>query len=284
VATPLIRDVRREAVERLRAGSDTPALDADLLLCAVMGIERAFLLAHLDDALSDAAAAIFAGWLARAEAGEPLAYILGVRGFYDRDFIVTPDVLIPRPETELLLEQALQWAAAHPVRLVADIGTGSGALAVTFAAHVPTAQVVAVDVSPAALAVAQANAQRHGVAERLTFLHGDLLEPVIERGLAPDLIMANLPYIPTGDLPGLAVTQHEPVLALDGGPDGLDLVRRLLAQAAVCCPAGTLLLLEIGSGQGGAALAAVHDVWPAAQAAVLHDYAGHERIVRVIVG
>lgn len=280
---PLLRDVRREAVERLRAISDTPALDADLLLCAALGVERAVLLAHLDDPIPEQSASRFVVWLGRAASGEPIAYILGVRSFYDRDFAVTPDVLIPRPETELLLEQALDWAAAHPVRLAADIGTGSGALAVTFAAHVPAAQVIAVDLSPAALAVAQGNAERHGVSERITFLQGDLMEPLLERNLAPDLLMANLPYIPSGELPGLAVTRHEPVLALDGGPDGLDLVRRLLAQAAVCCPPGALLLLEIGAGQGAAALAAVRECLPAAHAQVLRDYAGHERIVRVEV-
>lgn len=283
MSRPLLRDARREAVERLRAVSETPALDADLLLCAALGVERAFLLAHLDDPLAEAAAAQFEAWLARAAVGEPVAYILGVRGFYDREFIVTPDVLIPRPETELLLEQALAWAEDHPVRLAADIGTGSGALAVTFAAHVPSAQVVAVDISPAALAVAQANTARHGVSERITFLHGDLLAPLLERGLPPNLIMANLPYIPSSDLPALAVTGHEPSLALDGGPDGLDLVRRLLAQAVDLCQPGALLLLEIGAGQGEAALAAVRAIWPAAEAAVLLDYAGHDRIVRVVV-
>ena len=283
MSQPLLRDARRESVERLRAVSETPALDADLLLCAALGVERAWLLAHLDDPLAEAAAAQFAGWLARAAAGEPIAYILGVRGFYDREFTVTPAVLIPRPETELLLEQALAWAKTHPLRLAADIGTGSGALAVTFAAHVPSAQVVAVDISPAALGVARANAERHGIGDRVLFLHGDLLAPLIERGLRPDLVMANLPYIPSGDLPALAVTKHEPVLALDGGADGLGLVRRLLAQSAEICAPGALLLLEIGAGQGEAALAAVRAIWPAAEAAVLPDYAGHDRIVRVVV-
>lgn len=276
-----LRDVRRESVERLRTASETPALDVDLLLCAALGVERAFLLAHLDDVLPNETAERFAGWLDRGASGEPIAYILGVRGFYDREFFVTPDVLIPRPETELLLEQALAWAGTHPVSLAADIGTGSGALAVTFAAHFPAAQVVAVDISPAALAVARLNAERQGMADRLTFLQGDLLGPLIERGRPVDLVMANLPYIPTGDLPELEVTKHEPLLALDGGPDGLDLVRVLLAQAAELVRPGALLLLEIGAGQGEAALAAVHLVFPAASATILPDYAGHDRIVRV---
>lgn len=280
---PRLRDARRAAVERLRPHSDTPALDADLLLCAALGVERAFLLAHLDEPLSAEAAARFAAWLDHAAAGQPIAYLLGSRGFYGRDFLVTPDVLIPRPETELLLEQALEWAKTHPVQWAADIGTGSGALAVSFAAHTPSAQVAAVDISPAALNVARANAERHGVLERVTFFQGDLLAPLIERGISPDLLMANLPYIPSGDLPALAVTKHEPILALDGGADGLDLVRRLLAQAAEIGQPGALVLLEIGAGQGAAALAAVRAALPSATADVRPDYAGHDRIVRVVM-
>lgn len=278
-----LRDVRQAAIERLRAVSDSPALDADVLLCAALGIERAALLAHLDDDTPALVRAQFEAWAARAADGEPIAYILGKRGFYDLDFAVTPDVLIPRPETELLLEQALEWAASQSVRLAVDVGTGSGALAVTFAAHASRPQIIAIDVSAEALAVARANAERHGVAERITFLHGDLLAPLIERDMHPDLIMANLPYIPASDLPALAVTRYEPHLALDGGPDGLDLVRRLLADARNVCAAGTLLLLEIGAGQGEAALAAAHELLAPAEATVLRDYAGHERIVRLLL-
>ena len=282
--TRRLQDVRREGVERLRPASETAALDTDLLLGAALGVERAYILGHLDQPIPDTAMTVFEGWLARAAAGEPIAYILGTRGFYDREFTVTPDVLIPRPETELLLEQALAWAATHPIVRAADIGTGSGALAVTFAAHCPNVQVAAVDLSPAALAVAQGNAARHGVSERIMFLQGDLLDPLIALGWTPELVMANLPYIPSGDLPGLAVTKHEPHLALDGGPDGLDLVRRLLAQAVLLCRPGALLLLEIGAGQGNAALEAVAHALPGSSTRVLPDYAGHDRIVRVGVG
>lgn len=282
--SPSLRETRQAAIARLRAVSETPALDADLLLCEALGIGRAALLAHLDDVISGAGAAQFEAWLARAAAGEPIAYILGKRGFFDRDFAVTPAVLIPRPETELLLEQALAWAKTHIVRLAVDIGTGSGALAVTFAAHAPETAVIAADISPEALAVARANARQHGVSERITFLQGDLLEPLIARGLRPGLIMANLPYIPEGELPALAVTRFEPRLALAGGPDGLDLVRRLLEQAAALCAPDALLLLEIGAGQGEAALAAARERLPLREAAVLRDYAGHDRIVRLITG
>jgi release factor glutamine methyltransferase len=279
-----LREVRQAAIGRLRAVSDTPALDADLLLCEALGIERAALLAHLDDAMPELGRARFEAWLARAADGEPIAYLLGVRGFYDREFAVTPAVLIPRPETELLLEQALAWAETRPVRLAADIGTGSGALAVTFAAHAPETAVVAVDLSAEALAVARGNAERHSVAARVTFVQGDLLEPLIARGLRPDLVMANLPYIPAADLPSLAVTRYEPRLALDGGPDGLDLIRRLLEQAATACVPGALLMLEIGAGQGEAVLAAARHRLPVREATVLRDHAGHDRVVRIEIG
>lgn len=278
-----LRDVRRAAVERLSVISDTAALDADLLLGAALGAERAWLLAHLDDAMPEAAGPQFAAWLDRAAAGEPIAYLLGTRGFYDREFTVTPAVLIPRPETELLVEEALAWAKDHPVRWAADIGTGSGALAVTFAAHHPDARVMAVDASPEALAVAEGNAARHGVGERVTFAQGNLLQPLIDRGIQPELIMANLPYIPSGELPALAVTRWEPRLALDGGPDGLELVRRLLHEAQQVCAPGALLLLEIGAGQGEAALATARELLDPAEAVVLPDYAGHDRIVRIVL-
>src|SRR5690606_6940580 len=137
---------------------------------------------------------------------------------------------------------------------VVDVGTGSGALAVTFAAHVPDAQVYAIDISPGALDVARRNAIEHGVAERITFLQGDLVTPLIERGIQVDLVMANLPYIAAGELPELAVSRYEPLLALDGGADGLDLIRRLVAQLPLVCRPRALALLEIGADQGEAVL------------------------------
>ncbi len=261
---------------------DSASLDAQTLLGAVLGVERAYLLAHGEQMLNSAQTAQFAAYSARRAAGEPIAYILGRRVWYDREFSVSPAVLIPRPETELLLEQALAYADSLPATAplhVVDVGTGSGALAVTFAALRPRAVVYATDISPAALALARGNAAAHGA--QVMFLHGDLLAPLLARGLHVALIMANLPYIPAAEVDQLAVAQHEPRLALDGGADGLTLVRRLLAQVPGVLPAGGGLLLEIGAGQGAAALAAVRAVLPAADAVVLPDYAGHDRIVRV---
>lgn len=255
------------------------ALDAQALLCALLGVERAYLFGHPDHLLTPAQADRYAIWVERCAAGEPLAYILGRRAFYDRDFIVTPDVLIPRPETELLVEQGLAYLRGRPAATVADVGTGSGALAVTLAVHAPAAQVYALDISPAALAVARQNAAQHRAA--VTFLEGDLLRPFLERGLRFDLLVANLPYIASGDLPSLAVTRWEPRLALDGGADGLDLVRRLLDQAPAAARPGARLLLEIGADQGAAAQALGAAAFPGARAAVLPDLAGHDRILRL---
>lgn len=253
------------------------ALDAHVLLGEILGVDRAYLLTHPEAELTPEQAERFAAWVARCAAGEPVAYILGRRAFYDRDFLVTPAVLIPRPETELLLEQALAWAGDRTLT-AADIGTGSGALAVTLAAHKPKAQVHAVDVSGAALAVARKNAAASGM--DVQFYEGDLLTPLIERSIRLDLIMANLPYIATDEIPTLAVSRYEPSLALDGGADGLDLVRRLLAQTPLAANSGALLLLEIGAGQGAAALQLVQQAFPAARAELLLDYAGLDRIIR----
>lgn len=253
------------------------SLDAHVLLGEVLGVARAYLLTHPEAVLTPKQAERFAAWVERCAAGEPVAYILGRRAFYDRDFIVTPDVLIPRPETELLLENALAWVGER-VLTAADIGTGSGALAVTLAANKPNVQVHAVDVSAAALAVARKNAAAAGV--EVQFYEGDLLTPLVERGIKLDLVMANLPYIASDEVPTLAVSSYEPVLALDGGGDGLELVRRLLGQVPLVANAGTLVLLEIGAGQGAATLELVRRALPGARAELLLDYAGHDRIVR----
>jgi release factor glutamine methyltransferase len=280
---PTIRAALHDARTRLAPVSESASLDAQMLLCEVLGVDRAYLVAHDDQALSHDQHTRYQALVERCAAGEPLPYVVGHRAFYDREFVVTPAVLIPRPETELLLEDALKYAAnaASSGIRAADIGTGSGALAVTFAAHVPQAQVYAVDLSEAALNVAQINATRQGVAERITFLHGDLLEPLIARGITLDVVLANLPYIASDEAHRLPVSRHEPLLALDGGADGLDLVRRLLDQLPqVAAENGTTAWLEIGAGQGAAVLAYARRI---GAADLLYDYAGLDRIVRVLV-
>ncbi|GAB4526916.1 MAG: peptide chain release factor N(5)-glutamine methyltransferase [Anaerolineae bacterium] len=264
-----------EAKRRFAAISSSPALDAQLLMAAVLNVSRAHVIAHPEKALTEAQMAQFAAWAARRAEGEPLAYLLGRKAFYDREFIVTADVLIPRPETEHLLEAALGFVHGKAGISAVDVGTGSGALAVTLAAHAPHCTVYATDISPAALAVAQQNAALNHV--NITFLQGDLLLPLGARRV--DLVMANLPYIATTVMHGLPVAQHEPHLALDGGADGLDVIRRLLAQVPDYCNPGAFILLEIGADQGEAVVALGQALSPSVM--LMQDYAGLDRLVAI---
>ena len=210
-------------------------------------------------------------------AGEPIAYIIGKKWFYDLELMVTRAVLIPRPETELLLEEALSLTAESPHCQAVDIGTGSGALALAFARHRPGARVIATDICPDALKVARQNARLHDLT--LEFLHGDLARPLIKRGLKVDLLMANLPYIASDELARLEVSQYEPQRALDGGRDGLCCIRRLLPQLPQVCRGGAMALLEIGAGQGREVAALVREAL-SLPCDILPDYAGLDRIAR----
>jgi len=252
-----------------------------LLLVHVLGVDRAALIAHPERPLTPEQSATYRDLIERRASGVPLPYLTGRRAFYDLDLIVTPEVLIPRPETEHLVEAALAWARGRRGLRVVDVGTGSGAIAVVLAKHLPEAHIWALDISTAALDVARQNAARYGMLERIEFVPGDLLAPLLYKGQQADLIAANLPYIASDELDTLAVARHEPRLALDGGPDGLDLIRRLLGQAPRVLAAGGLLLLEIGAGQGERVRALAEMAFPRAQVQIMPDYAGHDRVVSV---
>lgn len=266
---------------RFAAHSSSPGLDAQLLMAHILGESRAHVIAHPERELTTEQEVRFNRLTDRRAAGEPMAYILGERAFYDRTFVVTPAVLIPRPETETLVELAINALhASRPGAVIVDIGTGSGAIAITVAAHCPYALVHAVDISADALSVARRNADANNVA--VTFHLGDLLAPIAAAKLTVDVLLANLPYIDSGVLPGLEVSRHEPPLALDGGTDGLDVVRRLLAQAPEVLAADALVLLEIGADQGGRAAELARAALPDAQVDVVKDLAGLDRIVRAV--
>jgi release factor glutamine methyltransferase len=232
-------------------GLPSPRLDAELLAAHAFGLTRVQLYMQFDRPLLAPELSAFRELVKRRQAGEPVAYLTGRKEFWSLDLAVDPRVLIPRPDTETAVEDALARLDARAAERprVADIGTGSGALALALAKTRPAAEVFAVDVSPDALAVARANAERLGLA--VSFLEGSLVEPL--RALAPfDLIVANLPYVRSGDIAGLAPeVRTEPRLALDGGADGLDLVRRLVADAPAVLTPGGALVLEIGAGQAG---------------------------------
>lgn len=260
-------------------GLQTPALDAEVLLSHVTGLDRTGLYREWEKPLSDEEATHYFVLTGKRLTGEPVAYLTGRREFMGLDFTVSPSVLIPRPETELLVETALTLLPPSPTMI--DVGTGSGAIAVSLASLLPDAVVYAIDLSPAALDIARLNAVRHGVGERVCFFQGDLLEPLagsVTDGRV-DLIAANLPYIPIDDLPGLPreVRLFEPSLALDGGVDGLDLVRRLISAAPDFLKQDGYLLMEIGCCQGReVAILLKPPVW---ETVIKKDLAGLDRLV-----
>lgn len=259
--------------------SDTPALDSQVLLSHICRKDRAWVLAHPEGILTPEQQNTLGAAVSRLEAGEPLPYILGHWSFYGLDFTINAETLIPRPETELMVEQALQWLQAYPGRRsAADIGTGSGCIAVSLAVHIPDLRVTGTDISLAALEIAKSNAEEHNVAARVKYVHADLLPTNLS---TCNLICANLPYIPTQILEGLDVFGREPTLALDGGPDGLRLIRKLLPQAAHILSSEGLVLLEIEATQGEAGVNLARETFPKAQIELLPDLAGHDRLIRI---
>jgi release factor glutamine methyltransferase len=259
--------------------------DAQLLLAHAIGHPRTWLLAHLDAPLSTSMLASADQAFARLEAGEPLPYILGHWEFYGLDFDITPNVLIPRPETELLVEKAIKWlSASGERRTVADIGTGSGIIATSIAMHIPSARILATDISRAALKVAKHNAEKFHVHHRIDFLECDLLPQHIDPLPTDrhfDLICANLPYIPTQTMRELPIFGREPTLALDGGKDGLDLYRRLLDIVPNWLAPNGMLLLEIEATQGLKALSLAYDLFSEASISLHQDLAGHDRLLEI---
>lgn len=261
--------------------SPTPTLDARLLLESALGRPHSYLVAHGDEALPPEVEARFRDGLARAARQEPIPYITGRAPFFGLELVVSPAVLIPRPETEMLVERAIRWATGRdgrPVRIV-DVGTGSGAIAVALAAHLPQADVWATDLSAGALAIAEQNVMRH-TPGRVALREGDLLEPVAGRF---DLIAANLPYVTDAEWTALddGVKWYEPELALKGGPDGLALIRRLLAVAEDRLEPRGLILLEIGWQQGDVAVRLACNYFPRAAVELWADFAGNDRLVTI---
>lgn len=272
---PTIGETLKRATATLMGLSGSPRLDAQLLLGHVLGEPREYLIAHDDQPVSERDMHTFDKLLTLRTKGMPIAYLLGSRPFYDRTFKVTPHVLVPRPETEHLVEEALAWGKDRdPLRIV-DVGTGSGVIALTLAAHLPQASVIATDVSHAALVVARENAE--GLTN-VRFVQADLLAPL--RGPF-DIITGNLPYIATGDIDLLEVAHFEPHVALDGGPDGLIIIRRVLQQAPSRLAKPGLFLLEIGAEQGAAVEALAKAAFPAADVSIMKDLARHDRALRV---
>jgi release factor glutamine methyltransferase len=267
----------------------TPQLDAQVLLAHVTGVSRALLLAYPDRALDASQAARFSELIARRLVGEPVAYLVGHREFLGLDLLTDARALIPRPETELLVEAALAWARERLMRetasqrlIAADIGTGSGAIALALAAHEPRiAPVYAVDVSDAALSLARENARRLALGERVRFLEGDLLEPLVEQ---VDLLLANLPYVAPRAASSLPpdVRRYEPAVALYAPDEGLALLRRFLVEAPAHLRPGALVGVEFGFDQRDAVERMAREAFPAAAIRVGADYAGWDRFALIV--
>jgi release factor glutamine methyltransferase len=289
------RTALKAGVARLReAGVPSFTLAAELLLLHVAGRDRTWLYAHPEDNLSKEQCELFFALIARRVSGEPTQYLTGKQEFWGLEFEVTPAVLIPRPETEHVIEVTLDRLAVREIRagrrqttsgeglLIADVGTGSGCIAVSLAKDLPNAKFVATDVSRAALEIARRNATRHGVADRIEFVEASLLERSGEQasGHSFELVVSNPPYIGRREKPALApeVRDHEPELALYGGEEGYELYGGLIAQAAAQLKAGGILVLELG-----------HDSLPAVQPlldestwtriGVTNDLAGIPRVI-----
>ncbi len=270
---------------RLALISDTPELDASVLIAHIVNKPRTWVMAHPELSLTPEQEEQVDHALARLEHGESFPYVLGQWEFFGLEFDLTPDVLIPRPETELLVEKAIAWLQASPVRrTVADVGTGSGVIAVSIAMNVPDAAILATDISHKALEVARKNAIRFDVANRIDFLQCDLL-PYHLASLPTeshfDLICANLPYIPTETLHRLPIFGREPTLALDGGTDGLDLIRHLLEIAPQWLAPGGKILLEIESTHGIEALNLACDMFSKGVIHLDRDLAGQDRLLEI---
>lgn len=304
-----IQDLLTAVARRIESHSETPQLDAQVLLAHVAGKNRAWIAAHpefeLDKSQVEPA-------LKRLEAGEPLPYVLGKWEFFGLEFDLTPDVLIPRPETELLVEKALAWlhpstslrTASTSLRTpstslkkeifapsaveaspasprVADIGTGSGAIAIAIAKHVPQARILASDISPAALEVAKRNAEKHRVQGQIEFVECDLLPTSNVERLTFNVLCSNPPYIPTQTLSGLPIFGREPTLALDGGADGLTIYRRIFQLAPRWLAPQGVMLLEIESTLGEVVTQLGRESFPAAKIQLHRDLAGRDRLVQI---
>ena len=259
--------------------SASPYLDALVLLGHIISQPKSRILAHPSPDLTPEQDIRLKDALSKVKEGIPLPYILGSWEFYQRSFILTPDVLIPRPETELLVKKALDWFERHPKkRTCLDLGTGSGCVAVTLACIIPDLKVIATDNSPAALLVAQKNTFRHRVAKQITFIAADLLNGFQTK---VDLLITNLPYIPTEKLKTLPVYQTEPEQALDGGPDGLLYIKKALIESPRILNSGGLILLELDETRGKAALALAQRYFPEADIRLEQDLSGQDRYLKV---
>jgi release factor glutamine methyltransferase len=270
----ILRDCLNQTRNILYAGNiEDASLESELLIRHVTGYNRVQLYQNLESEFPADKSDVLQQVISRRLEGEPSAYITGNREFYGLNFYVNKDVLIPRPETEHLIDKAHELGRLYPRPVIADIGTGSGAIAVSLAVNLPRAEIIAVDISFDALKTADINCHRHNVNDRITLLCGNLLEPLTVKA---DIITANLPYVRIDDIP---VNSREPKQALDGGEDGLDIIRLLCKQVESKINAGGHLLLEIGLGQKDDVFDLLENIASVKDIEVIPDLRGIDRVV-----
>jgi release factor glutamine methyltransferase len=258
--------------------SEEVSLEAEVLLREVLRIDRVQLRLESSRLLNSEQESKYWDSIRRRLLGEPLAYITGCREFFGLDFYVDKRVLIPRPETELIVEEVLKLVRLHPAQSIADVGTGSGAIAVSLAVNLPEAMIYALDISNSALEVARINCHKHGVVERIKLLQGDLLAPLPS---PVDVLLANLPYVKSADLAAMPSAGYEPGLALLGGESGLNQITRLIHQLKGMLRSGGSAFFEVGLGQSPAVMSELQVLFPSTQIEVIKDLSGINRVVKM---
>lgn len=280
--TPItIEEALGEAFSRIKSISETPNLDAQILLGHSMGVSRTWVIGHAHDVITPNVFKNFQSLISQREIGVPLPYILGWWEFYGRRFRVSEEVLIPRPETELLVEVAINYLTQNSDRqFVLDIGTGSGCIAISLAAEISPLEILATDISRNALGLAKENAVKHGVSERIHFVQMDLSTGVSAQ---PDVVCANLPYIPGEQLQNLEVANWEPSIALDGGVNGLSQIIDLLDDLPRIVQPGGMILLEVEEKKGDDVRVEARERFPDGKIELHCDLAGKDRLLSIIV-
>ncbi len=280
--TPItIEEALGVAFSRIKSISETPNLDAQLLLGHSMGVSRTWVIGHTHDVITPNVFKNFQSLISQREMGVPLPYILGWWEFYGRRFRVSEEVLIPRPETELLVEVAINYLTQNSARqFVLDIGTGSGCIAISLAAEMSRLEILATDISRNALGLAKENAVKHGVSERIHFVQMDLSTGVSAQ---PDVVCANLPYIPGEQLQNLEVANWEPSIALDGGVNGLSQIIDLLDDLPRIVQPGGMILLEVEEKKGDDVRVEARERFPDGKIELHCDLAGKDRLLSIMV-
>jgi release factor glutamine methyltransferase len=260
--------------------TETPALDAQVLVANILEKPRSWVLAHPEAQVGNLHYNLIIKAMKRLELGEPLPYVIGHWEFFGLDFFLTPDVLIPRPETELLVESGITWLRNYPKqRKALDVGTGSGCIGIALAKNIPDLHVLMSDISPGALIVARLNAEKNGLSDRLEFRQADLMDGIEGHF---NLICANLPYIPNPILRNLSVAEKEPRLALDGGQIGTELIFKLLDQSRRHLRHFGIILLEIETSQGAEVRSMASSLYPGSHLELLKDLSGYDRCIKII--